>query len=183
MDETFSSAAVSFDGSDDPEAPTVDYDFNDILPPHEEHMDVETESVVDKNDNEFDPESNLLSLNWERPGPSSLLPDCFFEFDTTHDGFVDGALEPTEVSEDEMDTDSSSSFEHRFEETARRLAESMEKSRKSRISLSLKSPAVAQYPRRTSISSVVSSVEESSQQLLTTFGTGGLRSPSPASDL
>ena len=163
------------------ESPTLDYDFNDILPPHhDEHMDVETESVVDKSD-QLDPDTNIMYLNWERSAPSSLLPDCFFEFDTTLDGFVDGALEATEVSEDEMDTDSSSSLEHRFEETAKRLAESMEKSRQSRISLSLKSPAVAQYPRRKSISNVVTSVEESSQQILTTFG--GLRSPTPSSDL
>eukprot|EP00977_Amphora_coffeiformis_P024716 scaffold16707_cov182-Amphora_coffeaeformis.AAC.10 len=180
MDNLSTSAAVSFDGDQDMENPTVDYDFNDILSPHDEQMGVETESVVDKND-QLDPDTNFMALNWERPVPSSLLPDCFFEFDTTLDGFVDGALEPTEVSEDEMDTDSSSSLEHRFEETARRLAESMEKSRRSRISLSVKSPTVAQYPRRKSISNVVISVEESSHQILSTFG--GLQSPTPSSDL
>jgi len=175
------SAAVSFDGDQESmENPTVDYYFNDFLPPHHEHMDLETESMANKN-HQFDPEVNLMSLNWERPTPSYMLSDCFFEIDTTLDGVVDGALEPTEVSEDEMDSDSSSSLEHRFEETAKRLAEYMKKSRQSRLSLTLNSPAVAQYPRKKSISNVVISVEESSQQILTTFG--GFRSSTPSSNL
>ena len=175
------STTVSFDGSEERESRTVDYDFNDILPLHDDKMDVdeESESVVDGRD-QLDPDTNLVSLDWETSPPVSLLPDCFFDLDTVEDAFVDSTLEPTEVSEDDDDTDfDSSSLEHRFEETAKRLAESMEKSRRTRVSLSLKSPTVAHYcERRKRISSVVSSVKESSHQLLRT-----LNSPSPSPEL
>ena len=175
MNTSSTSTAVSFDGSEERESRT-DYDFNDILPLHDDKMDVdESESMADGRDH-LDPDTNLVSLDWETSPPVSLLPDCFFDLDTVEDAFVDSTLEPTEVSEDDDDTDfDSSSLEHRFEETAKRLAESMEKSRRTRVSLSLKSPTVAHYcERRKSISSVVSSVKESSHQLLRT-----LNSPSP----
>ena len=182
MDDLSTGAAVSFDGSEEPRTATVDYDFNDILPLHDDHDAMESESVVDRGDH-LDPDTNLVSLDWETttgPPSSTLLPDCFLDFDAAEDGFVQSSLEATEVSEDEMEFDSPS-LEHRFEETAKRLAASMEKSRKTRVSLTLKSPAVAHYPRRNSISTVVTSVEESSHQLLTSFRARG--SPSPSEDL
>ena len=173
MDELSTGAAVSFDGSE--LRGTVEYDFNDILPLHD--VDMESES----SDDHLDPATNLVTLDWETTTPpSTLLPDCFLDFDADEDGFVKNSLEPTEVSEDEMEFDTSS-LEHRFEETAKRLAASMEKSRKTRFSLTLKSPAVAHYSRRNSISTVVTSVEESSHQLLTSFRARG--SPSPSADL
>lgn len=183
MNTTSISTTVSFDGSEERKSRTVDNDFNDILPLHDDKMDVEeSESVVEGKDHLDPDDMNLDSLGWETSPPVSLLPDCFFDFDMVEDSFVDSTLEPTEVSEDD-DTDFDSfSLEHRFEETAKRLAESMEKSRRTRVSLTLKSPTVAHYfERRKSISSVVSSVEESSHQLLTTFR--AVNSPSPTSSL
>ena len=183
------STAVSFDGSEEERTSHHrDYDFNDLLPLHDDDADMEdteSESVVlgaqggRINDHFLDPHTNLVTLDWETSPPVSLLPDCLFDLEAIEDAFVDSTLEPTEVSQEDGDEDTdfdsaSSSLEHRFEETAKRLAESMKKSRRTRVSLTLKSPAVAHYlERRTSISSVVSSVEESSHQLLRTFRARG----------
>lgn len=181
MNELSTGETVSLDGSQGQDVKKMSYyDFNDIILRHDGGNEdaMESESLVDDkgvhlDDLQFD--TNLVSLYWESstPPPGSLLSDCFFEFDTVvKDGFVDhDKIEATEVSEDDMDLDTTT-LEHRFQETAKRLAESMEKSRKTRVSLTLKTAALGQYPLRKSIDNVVSSVQESSEQLLTTFQAG-----------
>lgn len=176
-DELSTAPTVPLNGGEEDESP-MQYYFHDMLPYNaddEDLMDFDSESVLDQSDH-LDPDKSLVSLQWETPTPTFLLPECF-DFDPTEDDFVAGTLEPTEVSdEDDMDHDTTS-LESRFGVTVRRLAESMEKSRKTRVSLTLKSPATAGYSRSTSISHIVTSVEESCHQLLSTFGESPSTSP------
>lgn len=173
MEDYSTTAVVSFDGSERTESDMLDYDFNDIVQTLQDEMDVEPEDT-DKGKQLLEANTSFVSLQWDSSAPSSRFPDCFLDFDVTEDFFVNHSPEPTEVSDDETD---SPSLEHRFEETARRLAESMQKSRQTRFSLTIESPTFEKYPRRTSIDDVVTSVEQSSHQILTTFR----GSPTPSS--
>lgn len=56
-------------------------------------------------------------------------------------------------------------FDERYEETLANLAESMRRSQETRKSLSMKTPKTEKYPRNKSVTGVLSSIEQSSQQL------------------
>jgi hypothetical protein len=63
------------------------------------------------------------------------------------------------------DKTSSLPFEERYEATLAKLAESMKKSQETRKSLSMKTPKTEKYPRKSSVTGVLSSIEKSSEQL------------------
>jgi hypothetical protein len=165
-DRPDSVAIVSFDDSDLQESPVLDmlldYEFAEVVPQNEEGMEVESESMM-SDDTMTDPSSGSYLVSLELSTPSAQFPGCFLDFQATESYF---SAEATEVSEDDTNSSISSSLEHRFEETARRLAESMAKSRKTRFSLTIDSPTFEDYPRRKSITTVVTSVEESSYEIL-----------------
>jgi hypothetical protein len=56
-------------------------------------------------------------------------------------------------------------FEERYKATLSKLAESMRRSQQTRKSLSMKTTKTAKYPRKNSVSGVLSSIEKSSMEL------------------
>lgn len=70
------------------------------------------------------------------------------------------------LSDEAADTTSSLPFEERYKATLEKLAESMKRSQETRKSLTMKTPKTVEYPRTTSVSGVLSSIEKSTQELL-----------------
>lgn len=66
---------------------------------------------------------------------------------------------------DDSDTTSSLPFEERYRATLEKLNESMRRSQETRKSLKMKTKKTEEYPRTTSVSCVLSSIEKSTQQL------------------
>jgi hypothetical protein len=63
-------------------------------------------------------------------------------------------------------------FEDKKESTIRRLADSMRRSQETRVSLAIRTPAMARYPRSNSIDHVLHCVEKSSLHLLSSLREG-----------
>jgi len=65
----------------------------------------------------------------------------------------------------DADTTSSLPFEERYKATLQKLAESMKRSQETRKSLKMKTDKTEEYPRNSSVSGVLMSIENSTQQL------------------
>jgi hypothetical protein len=77
-----------------------------------------------------------------------------------------GRFSLTLLSDEASDTTSSLPFEERYKVTLEKLAESMKRSQETRKSLTMKTPKTEEYPRVTSVSGVLTSIEKSTQELL-----------------
>ena len=95
-----------------------------------------------------------------------ISPSCPMEelvFATISDDHVD-KFSMCFMDENELES-LSPVFDSKYNETLNKLVESMQRSRESRKSLSMKTPKTEKYERNHSISGVLSSIEMSSQQL------------------
>jgi CTP-dependent riboflavin kinase len=77
-----------------------------------------------------------------------------------------GRFSLTLLSDEAADTTSSLPFEERYKVTLEKLAESMKRSQDTRKCLTMKTPKTDEYPRTTSVSGVITSIEKSTQELL-----------------